>query len=384
MRYRRPILSYPVRWVSSLLLFLMLTAGVGRAEGPRLNIWCEFLPYHRVRAWLPVLARYECGLILHVKRENVGDPALAALLREARERRVPVSAWLLLPVDEHIYVGEATIEAFERFSTRFLDWAQSARLDAEWLVFDCEPSFLLGKRLVEQVRKRNLRGVARVLKKEKNPAQFEATAGRLNALVAQLRTRDARIMGSANRAFLDAQRYGNITVQDTLGVPFTMVDWDRGSFITYRYQVSHGRYLAMMHHYAALAHRFYGDRAALDVGLLGDHRRVVGHRKRAQASGSEKYYLSFLDGIRSPEELTEAIAVGMSRGVNRYNLFSLDGAVESAAGLEDWLAAAAQARPEQGWQLLTRLRSARLTLTMWFADQLFNLFVGREEYDLAE
>jgi len=30
------------------------------------------------------------------------------------------------------------------------------------------------------------------------------------------------------------------------------------------------------------------------------------------------------------------------------------------------------------------LRSARLTLTMWFADQLFNLFVGREEYDLAE
>ena len=63
-----------------------VAAAAAAGEPPpieRLAIWCEFMPYAEVEAHLPVLAKYDCDLILHVERESFGDPAFAALLRAA-------------------------------------------------------------------------------------------------------------------------------------------------------------------------------------------------------------------------------------------------------------------------------------------------------------
>ena len=68
----------------------------------RLGIWCEFMPYAEVEGHLPVLAEYECDLILHVERGSFGDPDFPKLLHAAERAGVGVDAWLLLPYEEHL------------------------------------------------------------------------------------------------------------------------------------------------------------------------------------------------------------------------------------------------------------------------------------------
>ncbi len=118
-------------------------------QPPQLAIWCEFLPYAEVEPWLPTLARYNCALLLHVGREDIGRPDLVRLCRTAREQGVEVQAWFLLPYEEHLYVGEATVEQIRTLALDFAAWSRSEQLGVEWVIFDCEPSPLLGGKLFD-------------------------------------------------------------------------------------------------------------------------------------------------------------------------------------------------------------------------------------------
>lgn len=343
---------------------------------PQLAIWCEFMPYQEVLAALPMLARYECDLLLHVGPHEVGDPDLAAVYREADRLGLTVYAWFLHPYEEHLYVGEDTVEATERLARRFVDWAEQERLPAHWVVFDCEPSPLLGRELFAHVRRLNAPGLARTLRREKNLWRFARSAERLRNLIAELHGRGVCVMGSANRVFLDFLRYGNVTIQDALNAPFTVVPWDRRSYITYRYHATHTQYITMINRYATLARRFHGDEAALDIGLIGDQRGIPEHRERARLFGGEHRFMSYLEGMRSVHELAEVVSVALACGVHRLNLYSLEGAVHSEAGLENWLRAAAQAQPARGRDRFTPIGSIRAGLLGWTLQSLFQLTVG--------
>jgi hypothetical protein len=366
------------------LLFIgMVIAAVARAEPPyRLAFWCEFMPYPEVEPLLPVLAARQCDLILHVERADIGDPDLARVCRRARALGVEVYAWFLFPMDDHLYVGEKTLAAAESLAMAFADWSEREDLGVRWHVFDCEPSFVLGRQFVKQFRQRNVAGFARTLNAEINPDRFRRSLLRLNGLLDRLRDRGVRVMGSGNRIFLDTRRYRNVAAEDALNVPFTMAGWDRVSFITYRYAASQPSYRGMIHHYAELARRGYGDRAALDLGLLGSHRDVSGHRERAEFSGHQDFYLRFLDGMSTPADLTEVVSIALDRGLRQVNLFSLDGAATTPPGLEAWLAAARAARPAGG-PLRTRLSAARCTAATMLYEGLFRLTIGRRHYDLS-
>ena len=334
------------------------------------------MPYRDVVRTLPALAKYRCDLLLHVGPGDIGDPDLARVYREAREQGISVVAWFLHPYEEHLYVGEETLAATRELAHRFLDWAEQEKLDARWVVFDCEPSPLLGRELFAHVRRFNIPALARTLRREKNAGRFAGSVAALNELIEDLHARDVRVMGAANRVFLDFLRYGNTTVQDTLNAPFSMVRWDRISYITYRYQATQPQYVTLVNRYATLAHRFHGDRAALDLGLIGDQSRFPEHRERAQLFGGSRYFIAYLRGMRSVHDLREVISVALSRGVTQINLYSLEGAVESVAGLENWLQAAAESRPARPldrWTPLGSIRAGALGATM---QGLFKVLIG--------
>ena len=347
------------------------------APAAQLGIWCEFLPYGDVAATLPDLARHNCELILHIEKEDIGDPALAALCRAAEREGVPILAWLLLPYDEHLYLGEYSIEPMRELALRFLDWSAQERLAVKGIALDCEPSPLLGRQMLAELRRFSICGLARLMRTERDPARFAASITRTRAFVDELKARDLVVMGSANRAFLDALHYRNVALQDSLNVSFTMIDWDLATFITYRYLATRGGYLAMVKRYAYLAHAHFGDRAALDLGLTDSHREIPGHRERAELFGAPAYYQRLLDGIRDPQQLAEAIGVALGEGVSRIHLFSLDAAVRSAHGLDEWLASAAAARPRTGpaaWTPVNSLKTAALAATV---EGLYRALVGR-------
>ena len=361
-----------------LAVFLALPAAAETASRPRLSIWCEFMPYLQVIPTLPTLKRYDCELLLHVGREDLGDADLVALCRAARSNGVRVAAWFLLPYDEDLYVGERTVDSIRDVSLRFADWARREDLGIGWVVFDCEPSPLLGKKLFATVRRGRVIALARVLRGETNPAHFSGSIAKLNQLIEELHSRGFQVMGAANRVFLDFLRYGNVAIQDSLDAPFSRVHWDRASFITYRYKASQVQYVGMVNRYAELARRFFGDKAALDLGLLGDQRDFPEHGERAELFGGGRYFMSYLDGMRSIDDLRETVGAALGRGVMRINLYSLDGAVDSVAGLDNWLRAASEAKPLSGLDGWTPVASAKMSFMGWLLDVFYRIYVGED------
>jgi hypothetical protein len=289
--------KFPISNWQLAIVFILLLAVAAPAAPPQLSIWCEFMPYKDVEATLPVLARYDCDLLLHVGREDIGNSDLVALCRAARSHGVNVAAWFLLPYDEHLYVGEATADPIRDFSLKFVEWSQKETLGIDWVVFDCEPSPLLGKKLFYEVRRGRVIALARILRAETEPAQFSESVDKLNNLIDELHGRGVKVMGAANRVFLDFLRHGNTAVQDSLNAPFSMVRWDRASFITYRYKASQVQYVGMVNRYGTLAHLYFDEKAALDLGLLGDQRDFPEHRERAELFAGGDYFMSYLNEI---------------------------------------------------------------------------------------
>ncbi len=330
-----------------LFVALGLSVGAAAAEPAieRLAIWCEFMPYGEVEGQLPVLAEYGCGLILHVERESLADPDFAKVLRAAEREGVEVVAWLLLPYEEHLYVGQASVEGVRTLALEAADYFGKNGLKVKGFAFDCEPSPLLGRELFEAVRAKSLGQLVRVLRAQMDPAEFRRDTAEINQLIGELRARGYSVDGAANRAFLDAQARGNVALEDALNAPVSGVEWDALSFITYRYQAGQFSYVGMLNRYATLARRLYGERAAMDVGLLGDYDGIPQNAERAALFGGGELFYDYLRGMKNVFELEEAVGVVLGCGVRRVNLYAMDGAVTSVAGLENWLKAARRAKP---------------------------------------
>jgi hypothetical protein len=66
----------------------------------------------------------------------------------------------------------------------------------------------------------------------------------------------------------------------------------------------------------------------------------------------------------------------LAEGVVDINLYSLDGAVASVAGLENWLEAARSAPPASEWTRWTPFESMKLGLIGKVLPWAYGLFVG--------
>jgi hypothetical protein len=361
-------------------VFTLNRADPRRENAPaKISIWCEFEPYESVRKYLPALAERKIDLFLHVGPNDLGNKDLLALLREAESQGVDVYAWLLLPYDKHLYVGEWTIESTRKLALDFAAWVKRDQLAVHWIVFDCEPAPEIGKNMYEQVRHASFRGLTSYLRQQKNGERFAQSVKELNALIGELHAQDFKVLGSCNRVILDGMRYGNTTWQDAFNIPFSMIQWDRVSFISYRYQASRRYYLAMVRRYSTLAVRYFGDRAGLDVGLIGDNRGIPENLKRMQIFGGGDHFMNYLDGIRSPREMAAVIATAREAGVRYVNLYALDGAFHSEASVTDWLDCAHTPVDMQIEVGPTPIGSTKAGLTGFLLNSLFRIFI-REDH----
>ena len=386
-RYGNFLRRFSTLWKTGVVGLCVLGVGVADAkpapslESPpiALGIWCEFMPYAQVVEHLPLLAAYDCELLLHVRTESLQDPDFARLLRAAERAEVALVAWLLLPVEDHLYVGQASVEATRTLARRVADFVEEQHLLLRGFVFDCEPSPLLGREMFAAVRAMNMPQLARVLRRQLDAEEFYRDTAALHALTQELRERGFQVNGAANRAFLDAHSRGNLALEDGLNAPVSGVAWDALSFITYRYGASQISYVAMLNRYASLARHLYGARAAMDVGLLGDYDHIPENAERAELFGGGAFFYSFLRGMSNTYDLEEAVGVVLGCGVRQINLYALDGAADSVAGLENWLKAARRARPRTAWGRWTPVRSMYYGALGALTEKMFRWFTGGSE-----
>jgi hypothetical protein len=342
---------------------------------PKISIWCEFEPYESVRKYLPALAERKIDLFLHVSPNDIGKPELAALLREARERGIEVMAWLLLPYEKHLYVGEWTLASTRQFALDLASWIQREQLGVRWIIFDCEPAPEIGKNMYEKVCQHSFRGLTAYVQKQTDAANFAESIRALNSLIGELHARGFQVLGSCNRVILDGLRYGNVTWQDAFNVPFSMIHWDRVSFIAYRYQASRRYYLAMVRRYSTLAVRYFGERAGIDVGLIGDNRHIPENIKRMEIFGGGEHFMSYLDGMQSTHEMSAIIATAREAGLRYVNLYSLDGALQSPRSVVEWLDCARAAINTPTEVGPTPVGSVKAGLTGFVLNGLFRVFI---------
>jgi len=371
------------RWLwLGLVAWSVAATGLTAAEPApidRLAIWCEFLPYADVESHLSTLKKYDCDLILHLERDSFENPDFADLLRAAEEKGVGVDAWLLLPYEEHLYVGQASIQETTELALQAAVFFRKHDLSVRAFVFDCEPSPLLGKELFAAVQNKSLPQLVKTLRTQLNPEAFQEDLKKLNVLIEDLRRQGFAVDGAANRAFLDAQFRGNVALEDALNAPVSGVAWDALSFITYRYQASQLSYVAMLNRYAALAHRLYGPRAAIDVGLIGDYHEIRQNEERAALFGGGDLFYGYLRGMQSAFDLEEAVGAVLGCGIRRVNIYALDGAVTSVAGVENWLKAARRARPLSAFARWTPMRSMQYAFLGALTEKSFRWFTGGSE-----
>ena len=83
--------------------------------------------------------------------------------------------------------------------------------------------------------------------------------------------------------------------------------------------------------------------------------------------------------MRSSFDLEEAVGVVLGCGVRRVNLYALDGAATSVAGLESWLKAARRARPLSAFARWTPARSIQYGALGALTEKSFRWSTGGSE-----
>ncbi|MBN2189625.1 MAG: hypothetical protein JW728_00245 [Candidatus Aureabacteria bacterium] len=344
-------------------------------NGVKIGLWCEFLPYSRVKDYIRDMGEQDITLILHIGPSDIGNPDLVSLLKKAEQCHVDVRAWFLLPYEEDLYFCEDTLDNTEDFVNDFIDWVKRDGIGIKWVVFDCEPTPSTGREFFRYVREKDIVSFIGHLKKNKNEKRFKRSVHRMNKIIGRLHKEGFFVAGTSNRMILEGLYFRNISLQDSLNVPFTMLDWDELSFLVYRYKASQIDYLGMVKRYAKIAKKYFGGKGVLDIGLIGDNRKIPENEKRMDLFGGEKKFTDLLIGIDNPLELAEIVDIIKKNGLSRVNVYSLDGIAVSGYSLAAWFEN--DVPPDKRY--FTHIASIKAGLTNASLQLIYNVLVGKQE-----
>jgi hypothetical protein len=290
-----------------------------------LGVWAELLDDAAIEAALPELAGAGARLGLAVASERIGDPALAELTRRAADRGVSVRIWLLLPKSGGYWIGETNAEAFAERLGELVRWRdRSGGPVFEGVSFDLEPDFAYSEALRTEKKSRPDRWLS-LLASHVEPVRFGRARDTLARAADRLRQAGLRSHAVSYPLILD-QPAGDCLLEDALDVPVSGIDWDEVSVMVYQTAFAQqlGLWLgpALVHSYAIDAVRRFGDRAGIDVGVVGD-----------AGLGLEPG-----DRYPSPAELRADIEAALAAGIppERIRVYGLAG-VLGAGGVGRWL-----------------------------------------------
>lgn len=237
------------------------------------GVWAELMSDARVREALPELARHGLSLGLMLPSTRLGDPELARLTRDAEELGVPVRGWPLLPREQGYWIGEENVDAAAELFDALLAWRRQPGGPAlSGISVDLEPAFELSESL-RRASSRRLDTLLCLLAEHVRPAAFTRSCRVLGAAVE--RVRRARLWAHAVTfpTLLD-QPEGSTLLEDAFDTPVSGIAWDEISFMVYQTAFAQlaGVWLgpSLVSSYASSAVARFGERAGIDVGIVGD------------------------------------------------------------------------------------------------------------------
>lgn len=289
------------------------------------GVWAELMADDELRDSLPALGALDLRLQLALPSARLGDPALARLSREAAGAGVRLGAWLLLPRADGYWIHEGNVAAADEAVRRLLAWrAEPGGLVCDTVSFDLEPAFGYSEELRAAQRTDPGRWLE-LLRAHVDPPAFAAAREALARTVESVTAAGLRAHGVTYPLVLD-QAEGTTRLEDALDVPVTGIGWTEISFMVYQtpFAQQAGSWFgpALVYEYALAAVARFGERAGLDLGIVGD----VG--------------LGVEPGDRYPDpaSLRADVAAALAAGIpaERLRVYSLAGA-RGAGGVARWL-----------------------------------------------
>ena len=288
-----------------------------------LAVYSEFLTYPEVEATLTALGTRDAALAVAVPNDRIGDAGLASLLRAAEAAGVEVHLWFLLPLEDGYWPNEENIDVFASEVMRLLDWIAAEGLVAAAVVYDLEPAFEYSEVLRAGLASGTFDEVEALMRTHMDEASYLAARDTLAAHVRAVQARGLRANAVTYPQVLDDLGDGDHDLQDALDIPVEGVPFDSVSFMVYQTTFAEAGTgwigPGLIRSYAADANRHFGERATIALGLVGN-------------AGIFDHTGAIYD---EPASLAEDIAAARAEGVNRVEVYSLDGMVE--LGLETWL-----------------------------------------------
>lgn len=290
-----------------------------------LGVWAELLDDAAIAAALPALSRCAARIGFALPAERIGDDAVAALTRSARDQGVPVRAWLLLPREQGYWIGESNVEHFVAALERLVAWCGAPGGPAfDGVSVDLEPAYDYSEELRTTKKARPDRWLP-LLARHVEPARFQRAQSVLARGVDAAR-RHGFYMHAVSYPLVLDQPDGDVTIEDAFDIPVTGSDWDEVSVMVYQTAFAQqiGSWLGpdLVHSYALDCVRRFGARAGIDVGVVGD-----------QGVGLDPG-----DRYPSTNELRDDVAAALAAGIplDRIRVYGLGGAL-GAGGVERWL-----------------------------------------------
>ena len=316
------------------------------------GLWSEFLEPAEVVAEIPDLKRHSIGLYQNIRSEDIGDPAFASLFEKAACSGLEVRGWLTLPEEEGYWPNEKNVDLFASEAVRLADWIRTSGWAIDWIVVDMEPALQMFTDLIGLFEQGDIGGAFDLLLDNRDAGAYALARAKYADLVEALHARGFRVMVVTIPVVLDDVWDGDSLIQDLMDIPVHGVPWDEFSFMAYT--TTFGRMLGqelsayLVYSYGLDAVRAYGEKAAIDLGVIGHGGMVEG------------------EGISDVDEIRAQIGAAREAGLANIHAYSLDGIVhleEPELWYEAFQAPAAPAEKETAVDLF---RGA-----LHFLDRLF-------------
>jgi hypothetical protein len=294
----------------------------------RAGVYAEFTPFDALVAHLPVLAEARAALHVAVPAEHAQDPALGTLLRAAEARRVEVRVWPVLAREDGYWPGETNVARFDAAVDALLGRLDAERLVASTVVFDLEPDLAYTEAL-RAAWPSGLDAVGALMREHHDTTAFATAREALAATVARVQARGMRAECVTYPQVLDDLADGDDDLQDVLDVPVRGIAWAEVAFMVYQttFAEAADTWLGpgLVASYAASARAHFGDRGTIALGVVGSAGVAIG------------------DGpaYADPATLAADVAAARAAGVERVEVYSLDGMAADTAGPRSWLRALA-------------------------------------------
>ncbi len=311
-------------------------------------LWSEFLPVDEVISKIPVL--YEKGIALYqaIPSDKIGDKEIARLLGEVSCSGIELRAWLTLPNEQGYWPNEKNAGLFSKKALELAGWIKQSGWNIDWIVVDMEPDYAMLKSLFESLGSGNLIEAVKILKENHNPEMYENSVKTFRKLVDDLHAMGFRVMVVTFPMVLDDMFDGDSSIQNLLNIPVSGIDWDMVSFMTYStiFEMILGSDVNeyLVYSYGRDAVRFFGNRAAVELGIIGGGGMIENI------------------GITDTGKLEEQVAAAKYAGIKAIHAYSLDGilSLDENDGFFDIFNASAHTRPETQFSILVIRNALKL------------------------